>query len=75
VVPEYLICRSFDTSLHPNFNSIYNGDFDIFYISHNNDNGGNGIIYTYLAYSLSGSIRPEDLLVGKISDNDGSTAG
>jgi hypothetical protein len=49
-------------------NLIDNGDFDIFYISHNNDNGGNETICTYLANRCNG-IRPEDLLVGKISDN------
>jgi hypothetical protein len=43
-------------------NLIDNGDFDIFYISHNNDNGGNETICTYLANSCSG-IQPEDLLV------------
>jgi hypothetical protein len=52
---------------HPN-KRIDNGDFDIFYISHNNDNGGNDSICTYLANSSNG-IRPEDLLVGKIIDN------
>jgi hypothetical protein len=42
---EYLIvCRSFDTSLHPN-KRIDNGDYTIFYISHNNYNGGNETCY------------------------------
>jgi hypothetical protein len=49
-------------------NSIDNGDLDMFYISHNNDNGGNESICTYLANSCNGNL-PEDLLVGKISDN------
>jgi hypothetical protein len=60
---------------HPNFNSINHGDFKTFYTSHNNDNGVNGIIYTYLAYSLSRRIRSEDLLVRKICDNGISTTG
>jgi hypothetical protein len=48
-------------------NLIDNGDFDIFYISHNHDNGGNEPIYTYyLADSCNRSIWLEDLLVGKI---------
>jgi hypothetical protein len=37
-----------------------------FDIKHNNDNDGIAKIYMYLAYSCSGSIQPEDLLVGKI---------
>jgi hypothetical protein len=47
---------------------IDNGDFDIFHISHNNDNGGNESMCTYLANSCNG-IWPEDLLEGKIIDN------
>jgi hypothetical protein len=37
-----------------------------FDIKHNNDNDGIAKIYMHLAYSCSGSIQPEDLLVGKI---------
>jgi hypothetical protein len=51
-------------------NSIDNGDFKILYISHNNDNGGDESICTHLANSCSWSIRLEELLVGKIIDND-----
>jgi hypothetical protein len=36
-----IICRLFDTFLQHNNKWIGNGDFDIFHISHNNDNGGN----------------------------------
>jgi hypothetical protein len=64
-----IICQSFNTSLHPNKIQSTMG-IQYFYISHNNDNDGNNLIYMYLAYGCSGSIWPEDLLVGKISDND-----
>jgi hypothetical protein len=47
---------------------INNGDFNTFHISHNNDNGGNESICTYLANRCNG-IRPEDVSVGKIIDN------
>jgi hypothetical protein len=69
MAPEYLICRSFDISLHPN-KWIGNDDFDIFYISHNDDNGGNDSICTYLANSCNG-IRPKDILMGKVIIDNG----
>jgi hypothetical protein len=60
---------------HPNFNSIDNGNFDIFYTSHNINNGDNETIYTYFVCSCSWSIRPdEDLPVGKIIDNGSPSA-
>jgi hypothetical protein len=49
-----------------------NGDLDTFCISHNNDNGGNESICTYLANSCNRSIQTEDLFVGKIIDNGNS---
>jgi hypothetical protein len=68
-VPELLDNFLGDSSLHPNNKRIGHGNFDIFCLSHNNDNGGNESICTYLANSCSGSIRREDLLVGNIIDN------
>jgi hypothetical protein len=70
MAPEYLICPSFDISLHPN-KGIGNDDFGFFYISHNDDNGGNDSICTwYLANSCNG-IWPEDLLMGKVIIDNG----
>jgi hypothetical protein len=67
-VPELLDNFLGDSSLHPNNKRIGHGNFDIFCLSHNNDNGGNESICTYLANSCNG-IRLDDLLVGNIIDN------
>jgi hypothetical protein len=64
-----------DTSLHPSNKVIGHGDFDTFYISHNIYNVGNAKIFLFLVCSCSGSIRPEDLLMGKIVDNGILTTG
>jgi hypothetical protein len=63
-------CAGHSILLCNNNKWIGNGDFDIFYISHNNDNGGNESICTHLANSCNG-IRPEDLLVGKVIIDNG----
>jgi hypothetical protein len=55
--------------MHPNINSNCHGNFDIFYISHNNDNGGNKSINLHFFSQQLQWIRPEELLVGKIIDN------
>jgi hypothetical protein len=63
MAPEYLIICCIQCFFASQQNSIVNGYYDIFYISHNNDNDGNESIWTYLANRCNG-IRPEGLLVG-----------